>query len=83
MNGSFYGIGESQQDSQLYRAMYERDMSGRRLAFGLVDTWNLQSLGSLSALNSSKVYGVTYGNKSATKIQNTQYFANANYRILT
>ncbi|MFV8861043.1 CS1-pili formation C-terminal domain-containing protein [Serratia fonticola] len=30
-------------------------------------------MGSLSALNSSKVYGVTYGNKSATKIQNTQY----------
>ncbi len=73
VNGSFYGIGESQQDSQLYRAMYERDMSGRRLAFGLVDTWNLQSLGNLSALNSSKVYGVTYGNKSATQIQNTQY----------
>lgn len=73
VNGSFYGIGESQQDSQLYRAMYERDMNGRRLAFGLIDTWNLQSLGSLSALNSSKVYGVTYGNKSATKIQNTQY----------
>ncbi|WP_029987826.1 MULTISPECIES: CS1-pili formation C-terminal domain-containing protein [unclassified Serratia (in: enterobacteria)] len=73
VNGSFYGIGESHQDSQLYRAMYERDMNGHRLAFGLVDTWNLQSLGSLSALNSSKVYGVTYGNKSATKIQNNQY----------
>ncbi|WP_431223867.1 TcfC E-set like domain-containing protein [Serratia sp. L9] len=73
VNGSFYGIGESQRDSQLYRAMYERDMSGRRLALGLVDTWNLQSLGSLSALNTSKVYGVTYGNKSSTKIQNTQY----------
>jgi hypothetical protein len=72
VNGSFYGIGESQQDSQLYRAMYERDMNGRRLAFGLIDTWNLQSLGSMSALNSSKVYGVTYGNKSSTKIHNNQ-----------
>ncbi len=72
VNGSFYGIGESQQNSQLYRAMYERDMNGRRLAFGLIDTWNLQSLGSMSALNSSKVYGVTYGNKSSTKIHNNQ-----------
>jgi hypothetical protein len=73
INGSFYGIGDSQQDTQLYRAMYERDMNGHRLALGLVDTWNLQSLGSLSALNSSKVYGVTYGNKSSTKILHNQY----------
>ena len=73
VNGSLYGIGEAQQDSQLYRAMYERDMNGRRLALGLVDTWNLQSLGNMSALSSSKVYGITYGNKSATKIHNNQH----------
>jgi hypothetical protein len=73
INGSFYGIGDSQQDTQLYRAMYERDRGGHRLALGLLDTWNLQSLGSLSALNSSKVYGVTYGNKSSTNIRNNQY----------
>ncbi|WON76151.1 CS1-pili formation C-terminal domain-containing protein [Serratia sp. UGAL515B_01] len=72
VNGAFYGIGDSQQ-TQLYRAMYERDMDGYRLALGLVDTWNLQSLGSLSALNTSKVYGVTYGNKSSTKIRHNQY----------
>lgn len=73
VNGSLYGIGDANQDTQLYRAMYERDMNGHRLAFGLVDTWNLQSIGSLSALNTSKVYGVTYGNKSSTRIVNNQY----------
>lgn len=73
VNGSFYGIGGSQQDGQFYRAMYERDMNGRRLAFGLVDTWNLQSIGGMSALSASKVYGVTYGNKSSTKIVNNQH----------
>lgn len=73
LNGAFYGVDGSQQDTQLYRAMYERDRNGRRLAFGLVDTWNLQSIGSLSALNSSKLYGVTYGNKSSTKVVHNQY----------
>ncbi len=73
INGAFYGIDSTQQETQLYRAMYERDSEGRRLAFGLVDTWNLQSIGSLSALNSSKLYGVTYGNKSSTKVVHNQY----------
>ncbi|WON78855.1 CS1-pili formation C-terminal domain-containing protein [Serratia sp. UGAL515B_01] len=39
----------------------------------MVDTWNLQSIGSISALNSSKVYGLTYGNKSSTRIHHNQY----------
>ncbi|EMZ5815138.1 TPA: CS1-pili formation C-terminal domain-containing protein [Klebsiella aerogenes] len=73
INGSFYGIGDSQRDSQLYRAMYEHDFHGRRFAAGLLDTWNLQSLGSMSALNSSKVYGATYGTKSLTQVVNNQY----------
>lgn len=72
VNGSFYKSSDSQQ-TQLYRAMYERDMDGYRLALGLIDTWNLQSLGSLSALNTSKVYGLTYGNKSSTRVQHNQY----------
>ncbi|VEC00583.1 fimbrial outer membrane usher protein TcfC [Cedecea lapagei] len=71
VNGSVYGIGDSQQNAQLYRAMYEKDRDGRRIAFGLVDTWNLQSIGNLSAINSSKLYGVTYGNKTATRTHNT------------
>ncbi|NIF48660.1 fimbrial biogenesis outer membrane usher protein [Enterobacter sp. Ap-1006] len=73
VNGALYGIGDSQQNAQLYRAMYEKDRDGHRLAFGLVDTWNLQSIGSLSAINSSKLYGLTYGNKTATRTNNTSY----------
>ena len=70
LNGSIYGIGSTGGTSgQLYRSMYERDFQGRRLAMGMVDTWNLQSIASMSALNSSRIYGVSYGNKSSTQIE--------------
>ena len=45
LDGSLYGIGSGQQDSELYKAMYERDFAGHRFAGGMLDTWNLQSLG--------------------------------------
>lgn len=38
INGSVYGIGESNRSSKLYRAMYERDYEGYRLALGMLDT---------------------------------------------
>ncbi|HBM3184797.1 TPA: CS1-pili formation C-terminal domain-containing protein [Klebsiella oxytoca] len=69
LNGSLYGIGKSQRQEELYRAMYERDYQGNRIAVGMVDTWNLQSIASMSALNSSRIYGVSYGNKSSTLIE--------------
>ncbi|MBK0167385.1 TcfC E-set like domain-containing protein [Klebsiella sp. S69] len=69
INGTIYGIGTSNKNSELYRAMYERDYQGNRLALGMVDTWNLQSIASMSALNSSRIYGVSYGNKSSTFIE--------------
>lgn len=68
-NGSLYGIGTGNRESKLYRSMYERDYQGRRLAMGMVDTWNLQSIASMSALNSSRIYGVSYGNKSSSQTQ--------------
>ena len=68
LNGSVYGIGTGDQQSELYRTMYERDYQGRRLALGMVDTWNLQSIASMSALNSSRIYGMSYGNKSSSQI---------------
>ncbi len=67
LNGSVYGIGTASGSSELYRAMYERDFQGHRLALGMVDTWNLQSIASMSALNSSRIYGVSFGNKSSTQ----------------
>lgn len=72
LNGSVYGIGTSDRNGELYRAMYERDFQGYRAAAGMVDTWNLQSIASMSALNSSRIYGMTYGNKSSTQIEDTR-----------
>lgn len=69
LNGSVYGIGTGDRRADLYRAMYERDYQGHRLAMGMVDTWNLQSIASMSALNSSRIYGASYGNKSSTQIE--------------
>lgn len=68
LNGSVYGVGTKDNKSELYRAMYERDYQGMRVAAGMVDTWNLQSIASMSALNSSRIYGVSLGNKSSTRI---------------
>lgn len=69
LNGSVYGVGESNTRSDLYRALYERDFEGNRFAVGMMDTWSMQSIASLNALNTSKVYGATYGNKSNTMIE--------------
>lgn len=71
VNGAIYGLGESDISYDLYRAMYERDYEGNRFAIGMMDTWSMQSIASLNALNTSKVYGATYGNKSNTTIHNT------------
>lgn len=68
LNGSIYGIGTSDQDAELYRALYERDFEGRRFAVGLMDTWSMQSIANFSAINSSKIYGASYGNQSQTII---------------
>lgn len=70
LNGSFYGVGTANSQKELYRAMYERDYQGHRIAMGMVDTWNLQSIASMSALNSSRIYGASVGNKSSTQIEN-------------
>ncbi|HGM5492464.1 TPA: TcfC E-set like domain-containing protein [Serratia fonticola] len=69
LNGSVYGIGTGNQKSELYRTMYERDYQGHRFAMGMVDTWNLQSIASMSALNSSRIYGMSFGNKSSSQLE--------------
>lgn len=73
LNGAIYGIGGKQSDSKLYRAIYEHDVDGYRFSAGLMDTWNLQSIVSMSALNVDKLYAVSYGNQSYTvQDDNTQ-----------
>lgn len=72
LSATVYGLGTTEQTVDFYRAMFERDFNGHRLAFGLLNTWNLQSIASMSALNSSKVYGITYGNNSSSKVNHSQ-----------
>lgn len=73
LDGSLYGIGSANQDSEIYKAMYERDFAGHRFAGGMLDTWNLQSLGPMSAISAGKIYGVSWGNEaSSTVFDNTQ-----------
>lgn len=73
MNGTLYGIGSGDERATLYKAMYERDFTGHRLAAGMLDSWNLQSLGPVSTLNASKIYGLSYSNHAnSTQFDNTQ-----------
>ncbi len=59
LDGSLYGIGSGQQDSELYKAMYERDFAGHRFAGGMLDTRNLQSTGPMTAISAGKIYGLS------------------------
>ncbi|ELW9440588.1 CS1-pili formation C-terminal domain-containing protein [Pluralibacter gergoviae] len=73
LNGSLYGMGSGDQQKELYKAMYERDFAGHRFAGGMLDTWNLQSLGPMTALSAGKIYGASWGNQaSSTVFDNTQ-----------
>ncbi|MEN3802977.1 CS1-pili formation C-terminal domain-containing protein [Aeromonas veronii] len=67
LDGSLYNLGKEEQDGQLYRAMYERDLDNRRLAGGMVSTWDLQTLGLVSALNTGRIYGASYGNQAFSR----------------
>ncbi|WP_075181560.1 fimbrial biogenesis outer membrane usher protein [Pantoea sp. 1.19] len=68
LDGSLYGIGTRHQDNQLYKAMYERDFAGHRFAGGMLDTWNLQSLGPMTALSAGKIYGASWGNQASSTV---------------
>lgn len=72
VNASAYSIGKSNSNVELYRAMYERDFNGLRFVVGLMSTWNLQSIASLTALSSSKIYAASIGNNSSSIINNKQ-----------
>ncbi|HHT5348187.1 TPA: TcfC E-set like domain-containing protein [Raoultella planticola] len=73
LDGSLYGTGTSNQDSEIYKAMYGRDFAGHRFAGGMLDTWNLQSLGPMTAISAGKIYGASWGNQaSSTVFDNSQ-----------
>ncbi|MDM5068977.1 CS1-pili formation C-terminal domain-containing protein [Aeromonas salmonicida] len=70
LDGSLYNLGETNQNGALYRAMYERDIEDRRFAAGMVSTWDLQTLGGVSALNTGRIYGLSYGNQALSRTVN-------------
>lgn len=73
LDGSLYGIASEHQNNELYKVMYERDFDGHRFAGGMLDTWNLQSLGPMTAISAGKIYGVSWGNQaSSTVFDNSQ-----------
>lgn len=82
VNASAYGIGKSNSNVELYRAMYERDFDGLRFAVGLMSTWNLQSIASLTALSSSKIYAASIGNNSSSMVVNKQQSLTPIYAFL-
>ncbi|WP_425294635.1 CS1-pili formation C-terminal domain-containing protein [Kosakonia calanthes] len=73
LDGTLYGIGSNNQQTELYRAIYERDFAGYRFAGGMLDTWNLQSLGPVTALPSGKIYGFSWGNQAQSTIFNNSH----------
>lgn len=82
VNASAYSIGKSNSNIELYRAMYERDFNGFRFALGLMSTWNLQSIASLTALSSSKIYAASIGNNSSSLVNNNQQSLTPIYAFL-
>ena len=68
LDGSLYGIGTRHGDNELYKAMYERDFAGHRFAGGMLDTWNLQSLGPMTTVSAGKIYGASWGNQASSTV---------------
>lgn len=62
--------------------MYERDFNGLRFALGLMSTWNLQSIASLTTLSSSKIYAASIGNHSSSVVANKQQSLTPIYAFL-
>lgn len=73
LNATAYAIGADDQSTSLHRALYERDVDGFRFAAGMMDTWSMQSISSLNAVNSSKIYAVSFGNMGSSVVQNNQH----------
>lgn len=73
LEGSVYGMANGSRNTSLYKALYERDFSGYRFAAGMLDSWNLQSIGPVTALSAGKIYGLSWGNQArSTVFDNTQ-----------
>jgi len=68
LDSTFYGLGTHNRQVEIYKAMYERDFAGHRFAGGMLDSWNLQSLGPITAISSGKIYGASWGNQANSTV---------------
>lgn len=72
LDSTLYSLGTSNQQVDIYKAMYERDFAGYRFAGGMLDSWNLQSLGPVTAISAGQMYGASWGNQAnSTVFDNT------------
>ncbi|MFG0834257.1 TcfC E-set like domain-containing protein [Aeromonas bivalvium] len=69
LDASLYNLGQPEQSGDIYRAMYERDLDDRRIAAGMVSTWDLQTLGVVTGLTTGRIYGASYGNQAQSRKQ--------------
>ncbi|MFB2826184.1 CS1-pili formation C-terminal domain-containing protein [Aeromonas veronii] len=73
LDGSLSVNDDNDKSLELLKAMYERDVHGHRFAAGMLDSWSMQELGSVSTLSGSRIYGLSYGNASQSiKIDQSQ-----------
>lgn len=71
-DGSLYTGNSLSKDSsgRINAALWERDFKGLRTAAGMLDSWNMQSVGSVSALTGGEVYGFSIGNAANSRKRN-------------
>lgn len=68
LGASAYNVGTNKSNVNVRKAVYVHDYNDRRLAFGILSGWDLQSLGQVSALNTKRIWGASYGNKTSSSV---------------
>lgn len=73
LNGSAYSGNSlsSDRNGRINAALWERDYKGLRTAAGMLDSWNMQSIGSVSALTGGEMYGFSVGNAANSRKRNS------------
>ncbi|MEM6162363.1 CS1-pili formation C-terminal domain-containing protein [Erwinia sp. P6884] len=69
LNGSAYSGNSlsSDRDGRINAALWERDYKGLRYAAGMLDSWNMQSVATVSALTGGEIYGFSFGNAANSR----------------
>lgn len=69
LNGSMY-VGNSissDRSGRINAALWERDYKGMRYAAGALDSWSMQSVGNVTALDGGDIYGFSLGNAASSR----------------